>query len=226
MSTASILRPYKPSECGDDGYPLDWERCRPCDGSGELRQMGTAHDGGEYRPCERCGGHGSLKAAALDRAAYRAAAKELSPYVQTMQDWRAKNEAPRCESCAHPMSEGTWEGEQRGSDLTEQFTMACHALSGGREPTNPGVHYSPCDEKCDHGDPGRRWIDQDPPTLYAAKPEPRVESSWRPVDIRVLGFPNDLSPDNLAVLCLRCLAERAPQTRTFTMTVPILGARP
>jgi hypothetical protein len=77
------------------------------------------------------------------------------------------------------------------------------------------VHYSPCDEGCRHAGPGREWFEvavgDDPWAVtedvsQVALTYPR-EASWRPVDVRVLGWPHDLRPEKLAVLCLRCFAE-------------------
>jgi hypothetical protein len=66
----SALRIYDPAECSDDGKPLDWDRCRNCGGEGRkgLWRAGSivrVEDGVASATCAVCGGHGSLKAAAL-----------------------------------------------------------------------------------------------------------------------------------------------------------------
>lgn len=53
--------------CDEHGVPLDWERCRVCRGSQVIH---TDKPGlTSPRPCPRCGGHGSLHAAALAHCA-------------------------------------------------------------------------------------------------------------------------------------------------------------
>lgn len=126
----------------------------------------------------------------------------------------------RCEDCGHPMSDGTWEGDKPyfGEDLT--LSAALDLLRAGTDPADFGdgncVHYSPCDKGCRHGGPGREWwevaVGSDPWALTedvskTAVSYPR-EASWRPVEVRTLGWPMDLRPERLAVLCLRCYAER------------------
>jgi hypothetical protein len=148
---------------------------------------------------------------------------------------------PRCEDCGHPMSEGTWEDRspvKRTSLVNPDrlnyavwqawFRWAMDALREGQEPPDAmphsddpaPVHFSPCDEGCRHGGPGRwkagehpnqRWIEagglmhNEAGLLYVQNGLP-VEASWRPVDVRTLGWPQ---PERLAVLCLRCYADRA-----------------
>lgn len=64
-----LLRIYDPWEVGPDGRPLDWECCRACEGGGRTGAPGVDWIG---RPtCVCCGGHGSLKAAALAECAAR-----------------------------------------------------------------------------------------------------------------------------------------------------------
>jgi hypothetical protein len=216
------LRVYDPAECDERGVPLDWERCRRCDGRGHREGYES-----EARYCGRpgccvcgvCHGHGSLKAAALD--------------------WLTKRRQPestftgrdplRCEDCGHPMSEG--------NDLAH----AERCLRMGVEPQGTigrGVFYSPCDEGCRHGGPVRcpdggtchhecadfqpggypqgecwRTFNAEPLSAYGEqwpRPQPKREASWRPVDVRTLGWPHDLRPEKLAVLCLRCWADRVP----------------
>jgi hypothetical protein len=107
-------------------------------------------------------------------------------------------------------------------------------LAEGKTPDWIGQHWSACDEGCrhqatavrwrtDHGPlpgDGPSWWPQDGPGDMAIdgrevgeylSDRPRiapVEAAWRPVDIRRLGWPHDLRPEKLALLCLRCWAER------------------
>lgn len=66
----SILRIYDPSECDDEGKPLDWERCRKCKGD-KMVWSNTPGAVGSGVKCDRCDGHGSLRAAALAYCAER-----------------------------------------------------------------------------------------------------------------------------------------------------------
>ena len=211
----SILRVYTPRECDEHGVPLDWERCRTC--------VGTGYQGGPLKPSHRpgypksdievcpgpCGGHGSLKAAALAVV------------------WGERRDAfdgsflPRCEGCSHPMSEGTWEEHPPGYPRNSAITF----LSGGqeppREPLSNGIrmeatHFSPCDERCEHDGSGRvrkvgseGWRADDDVGQWRLAPDAmEAEASWRPVDVRLLSWPHDLRLEHLAVLCLRCWAAR------------------
>ncbi len=197
MST-DILRVYDPHECHPDGVPLHWESCRWCYGEGVHLETGAG--------CRACDGHGSLKAAAL-------AAMQHS-YAQE----RPRGNGPlalRCEGCGHPRSEGTWEdgGFQRSSD--EWLVWAATHLRQGRAPpahlggtpaTAFATHYSPCDKGCTHDLTGTRTAG-----LAAGKMAVDchpLEASWRPVEVRALGWPHDLRPEKIAVLCLRCWAMR------------------
>lgn len=120
----------------------------------------------------------------------------------------------RCEGCGHPWSDGTWEGDGR-------LQPTPHALRLGVAPTN-GVHWSPCDTGCQHSgsvrmhnpdqtDAAPYWSDPlkfETSVAYNAEAGLEVEASWRGVDVRTLGWPHDLRPQMLALLCLRCLAAR------------------
>lgn len=213
----SVLRVYDPPECDAVGVPLDWERCRTCDGTGRRLPPGPAVrmvDKGfglvvtepivvPERPCARCDGHGSLKAAAL-------AARWI--------------EAKCCEDCGHPMSEGTWQwrfasDEHRGlvPNDARNLELAATWIRNGEEPRQLRTHYSPCDEGCRHGGPMRLLRDhaepvplpdQEPITPEWVSIMGPAEASWRSVDVRTLGWPHDLRPDKLRVLCLRCWAAR------------------
>lgn len=116
----------------------------------------------------------------------------------------------RCEDCGHPMSEGTWTHEPPcGFVEAERRAMVEHDFSTD----DKAVHYSPCDEGCRHGGPGREQVGPEVKIDLGAGSHPiepvvRREASWRQVDVRTLGWPHDLRPEKLAVLCLRCYAER------------------
>lgn len=223
----NILRIYDPPECDAAGVPLDWERCRKCDG-------GRIKFGPGDVPCDHCDGYRSLKAAALAVMGYRSATKAISPYVMTRGEWQRGATSIftghkmidfgplpiRCEDCWHPMSDGTWEGDW-GDEITLKSLLSLPFDGGGFHGTaerKGRIHFSRCDERCEHGAPARfgrgdsEWesvLDQNtsPAILTAAKW--MVEASWRAVDVRTLGWQHDLRPEKLAVLCLRCWAGRS-----------------
>lgn len=191
----NVLRIYLPSECDSAGVPLDWERCRSCDGA--IRPESSSGPLGVS--CRTCAGHGSLKAAALGSA-------YLLPTSETL------GTPIRCEDCGHPMSKGTWEGEY-GDEISHADVLAGDEPLRRHLERNGTVHYSPCDTGCRHRPwPGRHrtvaggW-ETDGILLGLAAPSCR-EASWRPVDVRCLSWPHDLRPEQLAVLCLRCWAAR------------------
>jgi hypothetical protein len=219
-------RIYDPAECDEHGVPLDWTRCRTCGGRGSTwdGESFSEDAGGRLEdPCAACGGHGSLRAAALDAISDGSG---VLPQVH------------RCEDCGHPMSEGTWEGPAAAllgdSDFTAEEAVRewLDMAAWKREPVGQRVrhnitHWSPCDEGCRHqgalrvhgrNRPGEEWVrESDQWALTVAQligpttpdREPwQVEASWRQVDVRTLGWPHDLRPERLAVLCLRCWAER------------------
>lgn len=218
----TVLRVYDPPECDSAGVPLDWKCCRTCGGSGRWCEC----DRGERTPlncwscskdrCPTCDGHGSLKAAVL------AAMRGFDGPIRGMFAPRTI----RCEDCGHPMSEGTWEGHRLADDPHHQRSAARSAETYLREydgiPPRPmGLDfYSPCDEGCRHGGPGRGPLPGDSTQwqpFLALTPEsltnvvlttPGFEASWRPVDVRTLSYPNVLLPEKLAVLCLRCWVAR------------------
>ncbi len=254
----SILRVYDPAECDARGVPLDWERCRNCAGGTQRRHCGG---GALYRDgekvgdvgagpmvCQTCGGHGSLKAAALAGVEARIRADLGGPSFAFGRH--------RCEGCSHPMSDGTWEYPPHpgiGAKLPRMGSLMPGLpdegpftpeewrsvwlqvgeewlLSGAEPHDSVGVHWSPCDKGCRHGEPLRfkntqpddgTWGYGAPTapgvqegdtagTLAARVEDPRVavEASWRVVDVRTLGWPHDLRVAKLAVLCLRCWAGR------------------
>lgn len=228
-----VLRIYDPAECSADGKPLDWERCRPCHGDGYLlfNYGHTVEPDGSLggrgmrsTPCERCGGHGSLKAAALHHWRHTFSGPLPSrpgetvvydPPIMLPRD-------VRCEDCGHPMSDGTWEGGD--GTYPDVFDYALTNIRSGQEPgVGVGIHYTSCDEGCRHGGPVRvhnpdqatdapHWsevLDFETEVRHNVIAGMSVEASWRPVDIRTLGWPHDLRPERLAVLCLRCFAERS-----------------
>lgn len=225
-----VLRVYDPPDCDEHGVPLGWECCRTCEGSGMVALIKAGQpmvlsltaDGMVVEPtCPTCDGHGSLKAAALH-------------HVVSLRNVYHDGASARCEVCGHQMSDGAWEpGLSEGQAEAGTSAMVGYAfihLRGGgsmgspHEPPGP-VHYSPCDDGCRHGGPGR-WGGRPAQWAYAdlaAPPEGEVEgtvlqdriaagfpveASWRPVDVRTLGWPHDLRPERLAVLCLRCWAAR------------------
>lgn len=230
-----ILRFYDPSECDDRGVPLDWEQCRVCRGSGQVAALG-AMVGDPACTCSSCDGHGSLKAAALHE--WR---MTINVTFEIPDDWagetitatNATKELPRdvrCESCNHPMSDGTWEGGPwvQPNDPAWCLQLALMFLRDGDEPqvlsSSRGdfvTHYTACDEGCVHGGPTRGHLAEDPTKTFISTPSPRnhetggwvavgyeLEASWRDVDLRTLGWPHDLRPEKLTVLCRRCWAER------------------
>jgi hypothetical protein len=248
----TVLREYKPHECDEQGVPLDWDECRACGGTGidhtahrrAMEALAEAHEEDPIanspatvrRPtCEACGGHGSLKAAALADAHGR-------------QPGTLHGQPPaRCEGCGHPMGDGTWE---RGAEYWHEALRrdlgvgssrwAFEHLRRGNEPPSRtlqhrvGVHFSPCDEGCRHDGPGRHRLTDEDYLTWKAIPDTakartglgvgnyEVEASWRQVDVRtgvpapanhphpmIYTRPWNLRPENLALLCLRCWAGRA-----------------
>lgn len=229
----SVLHVYDPAECDPaTGVPLGWERCRTCEGSGAKRDVPQA---GRYGPgsCSACGGHGSLKAAALafqrerqiDAEFTRVYRNPANDALTEQQREEMVSTVVRCEGCGHPASDGTWtwrdaEAERRFGTLVPERVknsrVALDVLREGREPGLPEVHYSRCDEGCRHDGPARMRKDGGHAWHPLARGERAEiaggmiqEASWRPVDVRTLGWPHDLRPEKLVVLCLRCYAERA-----------------
>lgn len=130
----------------------------------------------------------------------------------------------RCEDCQHPMSEGTWEGDTSDNKLmARRMEFAGKRLRLGEEPVGDPIHFSRCDEKCEHGGAGRwrssmslspGWMERPDASMPVSQVEmtlkecDELQASWRPVDVRRLSWPHDLRPENLAVLCLRCFVAR------------------
>ena len=255
----TVLRVYRMKECDAEGKPLDWNRCRTCDGTGALWPGGSQLHSPTPAECPSCDGHGSLKAAALamirESSRYRnttwprfapnvlregslpgdktAALDQISEHMGKIvdADIAMGNDPLRCEDCGHPMSDGTWEGLP-GGDEDEMILYVREAWERavrGRGPSYveeryPGVvHYSPCDEGCRHGGPGRWEFPRVPGEIHQGviggqmqegsvgrdvARGVRHEASWRSVDVRTLDWPHDLRPESLAILCLRCWAAR------------------
>ena len=187
--------------------------------------------------CGTCKGHGSLKAAALVFR-LRDRYEPIRPVSSVAEgEYPPLRERARCEGCGHPMNDGTWDGVPErypAAQLAAILDGALTDLCDGFEPaaTTTAVHFSPCDEGCRHGGPvrcaGRRlhllverlepegWTYVETTRFPAGAMAKavgwdtggRVEASWRQVDVRPLDWPHDLRPESVAVLCLRCWAER------------------
>lgn len=218
---SNVLRIYDPAECDEHGVPLDWERCRACGGTKRAPAKPGMYDRAiSIDTCRTCDGHGSLKAAALAKLRVAQWDRTTDPNA------RLEDHAIRCEDCGHPMSEGTWErivpsDHPWAEPKTADARIALAELRRGAEPHPPFVHYSPCDEGCRHGGPMQaNWAgvwDEWEPEGAQKTCDAIYRASWRPVDIRTLGWPHDLRPENLVVLCLRCYADR---TRLTAATTP------
>lgn len=230
---SEILRPYDPSECENFGHPLNWDRCRACSGIGrlEVHVMGR-EPRDDVRDCWYCGGHGSLKAAAL--AYFKT---QRSGHWETIAEHAAifgPNAPHRCAGCGHPASDGTWEDEHPKKRMTKRYRrrvealrFADYALQRGDEPRDGSVIWTPCDDQCHHDD--GEWRTDAPKVALALGvqgPGPAaaqsvrlllngftVEASWRTVEVRTLGYPSDLRPERLAILCMRC--RWLPEWRRF-----------
>lgn len=153
-----------------------------------------------------------------------AALDQIQSHAVAMNRHRSEDDAAfviRCEGCWHPMGEGTWDGVPErypASQLAVILDGALTDLCDGFEPasTTTAVYFSPCDEECQHDGPVRAWTDldkrwrqiADPATVADFRGWGAVEAAWRQVDVRTLGWPHDLRPEKLAVLCLRCWADR------------------
>lgn len=214
-----VLRFYAPHECDEHGVPLGWECCRTCGGSGEAKEVLTpavdrrdpAFEVKYWSACPDCDSWGSLREAAL-------AEKMCGPeWAVRAGGGDAEDTVPRCESCSHPMSEGTWEGEDHGDDFKRDLLR--ESASGGRRVAerNGIVHFSPCDEGCTHGGPvqvqveGSHWERIGPMEgelrsvrdLLAEERDSRsVRALWRPVEVRrgmvaKRGFGEAFDPSNV-----------------------------
>lgn len=192
-----LLRVYDPHECDEDGIPRDLAAIKPA-AIGYLKAN-------EWR---RGGAHPDHPGPA------------------------------RCQDCRHPMSDGTYRrGGQWSTPVgTEQWALA-HLRRGDEPPLEIAglpvdVHFSACDEACRHpgpfrwrtGENGTGWFDDLSTSETAGWPPGsavrtllqsvapyelgRVEASWRRVDVRCLGWPHDLRPHKIAVLCSHCWGAR------------------
>jgi ribosomal protein L40E len=198
----TIFRLYQKPECDSNLVPLDWYRCRTCKGTGR-NPIDDAH-------CWPCGGYGSLRAAALHAL--------MTPVLHASFTDKVKI---RCEGCGHPMSDGTWEGGgawmRDPGYLGMKLRQAEEALRLCLEPTGNGVLWSPCDEVCRHRGPGRylrteggSWVPVTDTSMVDGQQALLglpLEASWRQVAVRTLGWPMDLSLNNLKILCTRCYAD-------------------
>lgn len=242
--TSYLLRIYDPEECGIDGAPLDWKKCRACDGTGRrvLSPLsgllpGTTAAVLRSEACPVCEGHGSLKALALESIAKRSrGGKTFTPHQKNCIAYNTMGGhcdchralLPfRCEGCGHPMNDGIWNGADLDGDGPEEVArfwtaQARKCLRLGTEPfwgaKGMPVYWSPCDEGCRHGGPVLArslasvvWdaFPTDPPRPIDQMVRSHdVKASWRQVGIRRMGWAHDLRPERLAILCLRCYAER------------------
>lgn len=219
------LRLYTKAECEEwtarmrqGPRPLDWERCRTCEGAGEVDagdEGGGVMDGPlrpVFLPCPTCGGYGSLRAMARIVAIHQGLYSPVawSDYLRGAEKGRYP---ARCEDCSHPMSDGTWDGpavEVMGDGLGQVSAerMVEDWIEQQHDPKRVRYNadfWSACDEGCKHGiDAGAR-IKPRPVELGGPRPG---SASWRQVDVRTLGWAFDLSRSNLAILCLRCWMAR------------------
>lgn len=222
-----LYRIYEPWELGEDGDPLDWRKCRTCDGTGVKN---ADPDLSAAEPCPACDGHGSLEAAVMAYLAKQARGgrtydHEADCFTKEVGGGPCTCEPTlrplRCEDCKHPMSEGTWvlafTADSPGP--VEVPLLRAAGITDDRDPWR--VHYSLCDERCEHDGPyvvtyrsGTKATISTPGCATASSAlvdtgiVERVEASWRIVEVRRLGHPHDLRPDHLALLCTRCWADR------------------
>lgn len=185
-------------------------------------------------PCGSCRGYGSIVAAIVARVRkyqplgvnWRGAACERT-------DYPVPDKAIRCEDCKHPAADGdgVWRHNYTNGLVASQRALATRValedLLGGRDvrPVPHGVeHWSPCGTGCEHRGPvravdGAAALPLDDEELddlggvagavkHGRATGQVVEARWRPVEVRVLGWPHDLRPEKLAVLCLHCHARR------------------
>lgn len=231
----SILRVYDPSECDAAGVPLDWERCRCqsfamtddvscqfCLDQGSLKAAALDHEL-RWQRSEHI--YAQLHGEVLREVAFMGRCTSCS-HPMSEGTWEDHSRVPHAGVLAG--DEGlrrTW------------VRWAFEELRAGREPTRLDdslpqsdgrvVHYSPCDEACTHGGPIRwkatwadephTWMPEGPleavPTGKGVANGTTIEASWRPIDIRTLGWPHDLRPEKLAVLCLRCFAAKSTESK-------------
>lgn len=196
---------------------------------GLLRVGSRTSDWGANVSCPSCDGHGSLKDAALSlMSTLQWAGKQVdfveiydaivaSPPVPGTSEHAASMLNIRCEACRHPMGDGEWLGK-RPAYIAEGYEHllvdgAIARLGAGDRAYEDGemAYYSPCDSKCRHDGSvlvrgqGMMSVDQ---MRRHWHPNIHVEASWRQVDVRTLGWPHDLRPEQLATLCLRCWAKK------------------
>lgn len=216
-SVSTILRQYDPIlECDALGVPLNWDRCRSCNGTGRAvpRAAARATDAGE-KPCGVCRSFGCLQAAAL--AAF---SQGIEPAAGALPRAPA---ITRCEECQHPSGPGIWTPPPPSATSDATIGAALAELQAGREPTRRVVHLSRCDVACVHQGPAQHrtcssvsappaprplTFSVERPTAGAWAQHATVDAVWRPVAVWPLGPPNDVRPGKVAVLCLRCVAAR------------------
>ena len=221
-----VLRLYGPGACDPvTGRPLDWRECRPCGATGRFQPA----RGEPTVICDTCHGHRSLRRAVLVALYHlNRDALKLMP-----------GDPLRCEDCRHPLGADVWEDDGHGDDrysAEDRHAYALQRLLDGCEP-DPGtahIHYSACDERCEHDCMAVRASGQWPicpsPTDTAGAfvrehaDTMTLTASCRHVDVRVgvqavelAGFDPlnmllvryfDLRRENVAVLCARCWTGR------------------
>lgn len=232
----SFLRLYDPRECDERGVPRGWLQCVTCHGTGLHSYARPGGVPSAAQSCATCWGFGALRESAIAwLVEHRRAGTPLDAEAYAR---RAHEHGIRCEGCAHPMSTADLAddgGGPRWSQAVEARRWAFSHLSMGTEPPLENgafpinTQWSVCDRDCAHHGVSRqriiatgeiialrheRGFEATRPLASAEGPTV-VESAWRSVDIRALGWPADLSPEALALLCLHCYAERwrgAPNT--------------
>jgi hypothetical protein len=218
--------------CGDKGYTVDMrvprvgprtalpEGCDTCGGYGSLKAAALAERVKLQADAEFSRRIEPFKSESLP-ADQGAALEQIERHAFRIEEVAAlarEHVVVRCEACGHPMSEGTWEATPAGD-----WTDDDRRFAPDESLPLAGIlrHFSSCDQGCRHGGPIRcdsaselttQWdtllpdVDGDVVRAIVAGGSVKVESSWRSVDVRTLGWPHDLRPYKLAVLCLRCYA--------------------
>ena len=201
-----MFRVYEPWECGNDGYPEVWHRCRECGGTGT--EPVVMHSEEPAIACWSCEGAGSVKNLVRQHADFR------------------------CIRCHHPYragEDGVWveeivardfvgkqvEDPGRLFDDLPEVAAKIGWTKGAKVGKTKRVQYSACDGRCDHPGPVRWRPDGEGwhPATHATNSEVRslvdngyrVEAAWRILTVHHLnGHKHDLRWWNLESLCQRC----------------------